>query len=183
MRLSLRSRVFALVAPLLGLMFVLVACAPNTSEPIISPALGAILVERAKGGEVVAFKAVVKKIAEMSQGDIFAGLPPEITAALATANPSPENIEALRGKYACAGCHSLDPKKQGTGPIWVDVGDTAANRVANESPALYLYTSITEPGKYIVDGYVDGLMPKDFKTRMSTQELADVITFLVNQHQ
>ena len=42
----------------------------------------------------------------------------------------------------------------------------------------YIYESIINPAVFIVEGYND-VMPHDFATRMSQQELADVLAYLL----
>ena len=45
----------------------------------------------------------------------------------------------------------------------------------------YLVESITRPGDYVVDGYSSGLMPVNFGVRMTDQQLADIVAFLMTQ--
>ena len=41
--------------------------------------------------------------------------------------------------------------------------------------------SVTRPGDYVVDGYSSGLMPANFGARMTDQQLADIVAFLMTQ--
>ncbi len=45
----------------------------------------------------------------------------------------------------------------------------------------YLVESITRPGDYVVEGYSSGLMPVNFGLRMTDQQLADIVAFLMTQ--
>ena len=63
------------------------------------------------------------------------------------------------------------------------LGNTAVNRVKGESPAFYLYQSITEPDAHVVEGYPSGVMPKTFKDQMSATELAETILYIMGQTQ
>jgi hypothetical protein len=167
---------------LLLVTILLISCAPNADEPIVSPQLGAILAAR-EAGEVIAALPTPTPvlITTLSEEQIYAGLPGDIATALASADPSrAPSITLLNG---CNGCHSQDPAVQLSGPTWVHVADTATSRVPGESPAFYFYQSITNPSAFVVPGFQDGLMPKDFSTRLSTQDLADVIAYLLTQHQ
>jgi hypothetical protein len=42
----------------------------------------------------------------------------------------------------------------------------------------YIYESIVFPGAFVVQGYND-VMPHDFGARMTEQELADVLAYLL----
>jgi cytochrome c551/c552 len=167
---------------LLALAILLISCVPNADEPIVSPQLGAILAAR-EAGEAIAVVPTPTPvlIATLSEEQIYAGLPEDVMGAIGAADPNRAETIALAN--GCVGCHSTDPAQQMTGPTWYHVGDTATNRVASESPALYLYQSITDPNAFLVPGYPGGVMPADFAQRLSTQELADVIAYLLSQHQ
>lgn len=167
---------------LAALVFLIASCVPATESPIISPKLGAALAQIEKGGQFTApptptpvlFKALKPEQVE-------AGLPADIAATFKTANTG--NAKAIALKYGCAGCHSLDPNVKLTGPTWFHLGDTAGNRVPGQSPALYVYTSITNPSAFVVPDYPDNVMPKDFAQKMSKQEIADLMAYILSQHQ
>ena len=62
------------------------------------------------------------------------------------------------------------------------MGDHAVVRVSGESPALYLYESIINPGAYVVEGYPANVMPANFKDQMTPQEIADIVAYLLQQN-
>ncbi|HMN27923.1 MAG TPA: c-type cytochrome [Caldilineaceae bacterium] len=178
--LSHRKSLVALFIVVLAIL--LVSCAPNASEPIISSQLGTVLAAREAGQEVSAMPtATPVLLTALSAEQIYAGLPADLRAAIDTADPARAQQIALAN--GCLGCHSLDPNQTMTGPTWYHLGDTAAMRVPNESPAEYLHQSIVAPGAYVVPNFPNGVMPQDFGSRLSTQELADLIAFLLEQHQ
>ena len=98
----------------------------------------------------------------------------QVDALLAIAHP--ENAEAALGKYGCIACHRAGNAE--LAPSWVGLSE----RAATERPPLpadaYIYESIVDPAAYLVEGYND-VMPHDFATRMSQQELADVLAYLL----
>lgn len=157
---------------------ILAGCTPNANDLILSPDLGSQIAARDAGAVVTVAKPELKNLADLTDAEKYAGLPPEVMDVIHTVNPA--DAEAIRTKYACVGCHSLDGTAL-AGPTWKNLGNTAVNRVKGESPALYLYQSITEPGAYVVEGYIDGVMPKTFKDQMSPEELATVIQFILEQ--
>ena len=79
-----------------------------------------------------------------------AGLPEDFAAALASADAS--NGEKVALVNGCGGCHSTDPAVTMTGPTWHNLADTATNRVAGESPSLYIHDSIVTPGRAVPRG-------------------------------
>lgn len=176
------QRMTLVVLSLLLLVILLVSCVPNASEPILSPQLGPILAAREAGQVVVALPTPTPVlITTLSEDEILAGLPTDVLGALATADTARAQQVALA--YGCVGCHSLDPGQPMSGPTWYHVADAAVSRVPGESPALYLYEGIVAPNAYIVPGYQAGIMPADFGDRLNTQELADLIAYLLEQHE
>lgn len=86
-------------------------------------------------------------------------------------------------KYGCAACHTLDDAgASGTvGPELNGIGQTAQNRVEGLSAQEYIHQSIVDPGAHIVEGFQDGLMPRDFGERMSDAELNAMVQYLLGQ--
>lgn len=156
------------------------ACAPNEKAAIISPDLGALLIAQRESGEVAL--PVPKeeiKLASLTPEEINAGLPENIAAAMATADPA--RGQQLSVTSQCIACHSLDPAQVMTGPTWHNVGDTAANRVEGMGPALYLYDSIVAPSDFVVPNFPDAML-KTFRDTLSDQEIADLVAYLLAQN-
>ena len=121
---------------------------------------------------------------ELSDEEIYVGLPAEIADQLATADIA--TVEAIRSKYACGGCHSdVKDTQSKAGPSWYNLGNEAVEREPALSPALYLYESIVEPRSSIVEGYEANsqAMPATFDEQMSDAEIATVIKFMLTQTQ
>ena len=78
--------------------------------------------------------------------------------------------------YACATCHELDAvpqsKDSSDGPKLAGVGTKGTD---------YIRESILTPSAEVVEGYEDGLMPQDFATQLSADELDTLVTFLSGQ--
>lgn len=161
-------------------VLVMAACAPDATQLIISPQLGEQLAALEAGNEVVAaVPTEAPRLADLTPEEIVAGVPEDFAAALAAANPANgEQIALARG---CVGCHALDPNAVMTGPTWYHMGDTAVSRVGGESPALYLYHSIYDPGSYVVPNYPNNIMPANYSEQLSIEELADLVAYLLNQ--
>lgn len=129
---------------------------------------------------VVAPTSVPPKLAELPPEQVTAGFPDDALTALTNANPA--NGETIALTFGCVGCHAVDPTLVRTGPTWHNIGDTAVVRVAGESPAFYLYQSITAPNSHVVEGYPGNIMPQNFSETMSTQQIGDMVAYLLAQN-
>jgi cytochrome c1 len=179
MKAFVRQRAGWLIALLLIGGAVLAACAPDPNELIISPALGEQMVAREAGGEIVrAEPTPLPQLADLTPEQVSAGLPDDLLAAFASANPA--NGEVLYQSQGCLGCHSLDPNVQMTGPTWYNLGNIAVSRVPGMSPALYLDMSVVNPSAHIVTGYPDNIMPKNYGDILTIQDQADLIAFMLS---
>lgn len=180
---ALRRPAFAAVLLLLLALLaaLLAACAPDASQAIISPQLGAQLAAAEAGGAVVAAAAVAApKLADLTDEQIYAGLSQDVLDAIAAADPADGPNVALGN--ACVGCHNTDPATQMVGPTWHNIGDMAVGRVAGESPAFYLHQSITEPNAHVVDGYPANVMPQTYSQTMALDDLGVLIAYLLSQN-
>jgi cytochrome c2 len=93
----------------------------------------------------------------------------------------PGNADAAKSAFAvlpCASCHSLTPDVVVVGPSLAGMGARAASHRPGYSAELYIYESITNPGAYVMNGFSDGLMPKNFKDILTPQQIADLVAYL-----
>ncbi len=168
--LSLASSVLVVVL-MAGL---LAACAPNPAAQLVSPFMVAVSDE---GVTIVA--RVIPRLSELTEDEIFAGVPADVVAAIQDGDPvNGQKISELQG---CAGCHSLQEGEILSGPSWYDMANTAVGRVEGESPALYLYRSIMQPNASIVRRFDADVMPGDFSEKLSTAEIGDLLALLLAQ--
>lgn len=79
----------------------------------------------------------------------------------------------------CVACHTLDGTI-GVGPSFMGLGERAGSIVEGYTAYDYIYESIVEPGAYVVDGYVDGIMLQNFGTTLSATDLDDLIAYLLS---
>jgi mono/diheme cytochrome c family protein len=100
-----------------------------------------------------------------------------------------DNGQKLFASQGCAACHSLKPDEKLVGPSLAGIAMRAGDRIkAADYKAkattgeLYIRESIVQPGAYVIPGFPDGVMPQDFgKVKLSAQDLADLIAFLLTQ--
>jgi hypothetical protein len=69
-----------------------------------------------------------------------------------------------------------------TGPTWYNLGDTAVGRVPDLGPAEYIHQSIVAPNDHVVEGYSANIMPQNYGTMLSQEDLATLIAYLISQH-
>ncbi len=169
------NRIYLFVAFLLLAVFVVAACAPNPRAQLISPDM----VPEVKGQAFVPpTPTPVPDIDNLSEEEIYAGLPADVAALFPGDTANGEQVAASAG---CIGCHRLDDSNTVVAPSWGGVADMAVARVAGESPALYFYLSITQPNAFVVDGYTGGVMPQTYNDTLSAQDIADVVSYLLTQ--
>ena len=105
-----------------------------------------------------------------------------------TATPPPEaqlNPAQTHGKELfsslpgnCATCHSLQADLTIVGPSLHGIASRAGGRVEGLDARRYLEQSILQPGAHIVEGFGD-LMPKELAKKLTTQEVNDLVEFLL----
>lgn len=108
----------------------------------------------------------------------------EPPAAEATATPTPTatpagdaaNGEKLFAANGCNACHSTG-SIQIVGPGLAGVFERAAARVAGMSAGEYIEQSIRDPGAFVVDGFLAGVMPATFGG-LPAGDIQDLIAYL-----
>lgn len=111
----------------------------------------------------------------------------DLTAALPSGDAGRGKTLA-EGPLGCANCHILAP----VGPAWMaqagqpGIGTRAETRIKQSDytgkatdATHYLLESIVLPNAYVVQGFQPSIMPQNFGQRMSAQDLADVIAYLL----
>jgi mono/diheme cytochrome c family protein len=170
------------VCAVVVLAVVVSACAPNAESVLISPDMAPQLAAQAAGEVVAAVPTEPPPtLGELTPEEIYAGLPDDVASAVSNGNIA--NAPVIATARGCIGCHSLDPNQKMTGPTWYNIGNTAITRVEGEGPALYLYHSIMTPNAFVVPDYPSGVMPQTYGEQLSTQDLGDLIAYLLSQTQ
>jgi len=98
----------------------------------------------------------------------------------------PENGDVARGEAlfseqvdlapACSVCHN---EAANAAPDLAGYSEVADTRVEGESALEYTFYSITEPGRYIVDGYGNA-MYNQYDGTYTPQQIADLIAYLLS---
>lgn len=90
---------------------------------------------------------------------------------------------AVQGKSTfeanCRRCHETTGDIVVVGPSLNGVATRAKTRIAGLDAAGYIRNSIEQPGAYVVDGFADGLMPRDFKEQLTPEQIDGLVAFLL----
>lgn len=93
-----------------------------------------------------------------------------------------ERGAALAQANGCLACHSVDGK-EGVGPTWkglfgatVTLADGATVTVDED----YLEESIVDPNAKIVEGFQPDVMPKNFGTLLTGEQIHDILAFITS---
>ena len=86
-------------------------------------------------------------------------------------------------EFGCTDCHRGGASAPDTIGTTVRIQNKRLTAPGFEGYTVeqYIVESITRPGEYVVDGYSSGLMPVNFGVRMTDQQLADIVAFLMTQ--
>lgn len=96
--------------------------------------------------------------------------------------------ETVANRLACTACHIAAP----TGPAWLagaepGIGTRAQTRYTQsdytgnaETAEQYLFESIVQTGAYVVPGFPENLMPANYSTQLTDQDMADLIAYLLS---
>jgi cytochrome c oxidase subunit 2 len=94
--------------------------------------------------------------------------------------PKAAKADAAAGKKifvdnGCGGCHTF--KDAGTnGQVGPDLDDALKGKDAD-----FVKTSITDPNAEIASGFQPNVMPQNYGSQLSSQELADLVAFLAQK--
>ena len=96
---------------------------------------------------------------------------------------------AQSAEAGCSACHEL----AAVGPAWAaegsqpGIGERAGERIAQddyngvaETAIQYLLESIVNTDAFVVEGYDAGLMPRDYGQRLTAQQTADLIAYMLS---
>jgi mono/diheme cytochrome c family protein len=110
----------------------------------------------------------------------------DITKALPEGDPA--NGEQIATALACTACHIAAP----TGPAWLataeqpGIGTRASERLTDPNytgqaatPEQYLFEAIVNPNVYLVPGFAANIMPGQYSTQLTDQDMADLIAYLL----
>ena len=86
-------------------------------------------------------------------------------------------------RFGCTSCHRNAASAPDTVGTWTRVltERLMEPQFAGYTAERYVVESIVQPGAYVVDGYSSGVMPANFGSEMTDQQLADIVAYLQTQ--
>ena len=88
----------------------------------------------------------------------------------------------LFASIGCNACHSLQKDQRLVGPSFYGLWTRAGTRKPELSPKAYLYESIVQPNKYVVESFQPNLMPPNYAAVLSAQQIADILAYIERDH-
>jgi cytochrome c oxidase subunit 2 len=86
------------------------------------------------------------------------------------ANPAAGKV--VFAKNGCSGCHTFQPAGA-TGKIGPDL-----DKVLKGKDAEFIKTSITDPNAEIASGFQPNIMPQNYGSQLTSQQVNDLVAFL-----
>lgn len=80
----------------------------------------------------------------------------------------------------CLACHNLTVDEgAGLGPNVAGLSTVAGSRVAGQSAAEYLRSSLLNTDAYLVEGYQEGIMYRGYADILTPQEIEDLVAYML----
>jgi mono/diheme cytochrome c family protein len=90
------------------------------------------------------------------------------------------NRPILAQKGGCATCHSLEPGKVLAGPSLHSIAETAEDRIPGVIAANYIYFSIIRPNYFVVEGFEADVMPTNYESELTREEITNLVSYLMS---
>jgi uncharacterized cupredoxin-like copper-binding protein/mono/diheme cytochrome c family protein/heme/copper-type cytochrome/quinol oxidase subunit 4 len=107
-----------------------------------------------------------------------AGQPPAATTESGSQASQVQLVSEGKQLFAanCSMCHD---GPNGVGPMFAGMAQRAATREQGKTAQQYIHQSIVDPSAYVVEGFQDNLMPKDFGQKFSDQQLNALVAYIM----
>ncbi len=89
--------------------------------------------------------------------------------------------QLFSGKATCLGCHTMGSTGGITGPNLTQIGNIAGTRKPGMDAQAYIDESIKNPSAYVVPGYPDNTMPKNFSQILTADEINAIEAYLLTR--
>jgi mono/diheme cytochrome c family protein len=86
--------------------------------------------------------------------------------------------QSINRAPTCSSCHMVEGAGNAATPSLAGYGAIAGERVAGQSAEEYSFWSIVDVGRYVVPRYAN-VMYHDYGNRMTPQDIADVIAYML----
>jgi mono/diheme cytochrome c family protein len=88
--------------------------------------------------------------------------------------------QQIAARSGCTACHSINGSDL-VGPTWQGLAGrsvTLANGDTVTADDAYIQESIVSPNAKVVEGFEPGIMPQDFGTRLTPEEIQSLIAYI-----
>ena len=96
------------------------------------------------------------------------------------------NQTTVAGAPGCINCHGTSEENEKLGPPHNGIATRAEQTIRSDEYqgdaddiAGYLRESIVRPNRYVLESYQPGVMVQDYGERMSDQQIADLVAYLL----
>ena len=142
----------------------------DTVSPMPDVSTGAIGLNEIELRAIIAYLqdlAGMEVTVEIPKGEPSAG---EEKTAQAEAPPPAKTPEEVVNKYGCGACHKIAGQQGAIGPD--------LTRIGAERDAEYLRRAILDPNADVAEGFAPGMMPTDYKDKMTAGELELIVSYM-----
>lgn len=80
----------------------------------------------------------------------------------------------------CSSCHSIESGVTLVGPSLANIGSSASTIESGVSAEAYLKQSIVDPNAYVTSGFSANIMPANYGTQLTEQQINDVAAYLMS---
>ncbi len=80
----------------------------------------------------------------------------------------------------CTACHDVSSGITIVGPSLKGIASRAGTQKPGTSADAYLHESIVSPNAHVVQGFLPNLMPQNFSQILSTQQINDLVAYLMS---
>jgi cytochrome c551/c552 len=91
-----------------------------------------------------------------------------------------ETVYSQVASPGCNTCHSLEPGVTLVGPSLANIGAEAGGRVSGQSAEEYLRESVVEPNAYVVEGFSANIMPTNYGSQLTEQQVTDLVAYMLS---
>ncbi len=85
----------------------------------------------------------------------------------------------FHGEANCGTCHLVDSEEVFVGPSLKTIANRAAYKRPGMDAVTYLYNVILNPDETIIPLTKPGIMPRTFKAKLTDEQIADVIAYML----
>lgn len=147
---------------------------------VISALVLAVLLSACKGGKLAKDLTPIPTLPKGAEPTLVSGLQ-ETTPATQTGGQANQDQLVATGEqlFSQNGCQVCHGAQDGVGPAFTGMAARAASRVAGMTAEDYLRESIINPSAYVVPGFKDNIMPKNFGQALDANQVNALIAYIV----